>query len=578
MAKKSASRTGSRAVKAAGRTAPKAGPAPRFALPSQLSVSVTHGFPAPAFPCYHLRLAFRLEGGDSYQVKRVKVNGLRVRDFETRRDFFFVKDQLLKPGGLCELYVRWDWKPRETQNVEVLAEGGPKGDRPLTLRARAVAPAGGYWDAAWKYYASLVITETGGVDRRDEPVHTSLAVYADRVIDPKREVRVVAVDPLSGAHREVPSQVHEVKYYKAEGVKVGEEYQPTTTFQVGFCADVPAGGSRVYLVFYGNIKARPPAYSDGLAINGHGPGLSIENPFYRVELHPKSGAIDEIHMKMGVGASFYHHLETNGALHWNPCFYAPPKPWLHASDWDPPPEHTVLVGPVFVSTQRSGHVEPYVDESHMAVTYRFYARAPWIYLSTLLQVRKDVAAKALRNGEVVLDRKLVDGFAWSQPDGGVGRMTITDGPRHPLHAKVLPADLPWACFLNTEKRCGLGMVQGKLADFRHDGGLAKTFNRYHYLQWGKWVYYCRPLVYTFLSANSARLVPVTAGNMYYEEMALLPFPLDPEREDFEALELLHWKLTHPVEVKVVEDTDARAPEGWVPPVLVQEFEEMEDEE
>jgi hypothetical protein len=92
------------------------------------------------------------------------------------------------------------------------------------------------------------------------------------------------------------------------------------------------------------------------------------------------------------------------------------------------------------------------------------------------------------------------------------------------------------------------------------------------------VYYCRPLVYTFASTNNARLVPVTAGNLYYEEMALLPLPLDPEGEDFEALELLHLKLANPLDVRVVEDTDARAPEGWVPPVLVQEFEEMEDEE
>ncbi len=587
MAKKSASRTSSRAASSAARRsagALKAGGKSRPAARApagldQLPVSVSFGFPVPAHPYYHLRLAFSLEGSDSYQIRRIKVNGQRVRDFETFHDFRFLKNQLLKPGGHSELFVRWDWKPREIATVEVQAEGGPKGDRPLALKARAPAPAwGGYWDPAWRWYASFVLSETAGLDRNDEPVHTSLAVYADRVHDPKREVRVVAVDPVSGEQREVPSQVHEVKYYRAEGVKVGEEYQPTTTFQVAFFADVPAGGSRVYLAFYGNPKAKPPAYADGLSVSGHSPGIAVDNPFYRVELHPKSGSIDEIQMKMGVGARFYHHLETNGALHWNPCFYAPPKPWLHASDWDPPPEQTVLVGPVFVSTQRSGPVEPYTDESHMAVTYRFYSRTPWIYLSTLLEVRKDVAAKALRNGEVVLDRRLVDEFAWSDPQGGVGRMTITDGPRHPKHARVLPADLPWACFLNRRERCGLGMVQGRLADFRHDGGLPKIFNRYHYLQWGKWVYFCRPLVYTFASANNARLVPVPAGNMYYEEMALLPFPLDPQAEDFAALELLHLKMTHPLDVQVVEDTDARAPEGWVPPVLVQEFEEMEDED
>jgi hypothetical protein len=142
------------------------------------------------------------------------------------------------------------------------------------------------------------LNETAGLERRDEPVHTSLAVYADRVHDPKREVRVVSVDPLSGEQREVPSQVHEVKYYKAEGVKAGEEYQPTTTFQLAFFADVPAGGSRVYLAFYGNPKAKPPAYSDGLAVSGHGPGIAIDN-LYRVGC-TQSGSTT-VQLKMGWG-------------------------------------------------------------------------------------------------------------------------------------------------------------------------------------------------------------------------------------------------------------------------------------
>jgi hypothetical protein len=585
MSKKKQPATSSKAVsRAAVNAKPTAkktsGPAipPRLTKPGPVPVAVSHGFPTPQHPYYHLRLTFSLDGGDSYRIKRVRVNGQRVRDFELFHGFRFQKDQVLKPGGHSELVVRWDWKPREEGAVEVSAEGGPKGDKPLTLKSRLQAPPfGGYWDPGWKFYASLVLTELAGLDRFDEPVHTNLAVYADRIQDPKRELRVVAVDPVSGAHREVPCQVHEVKHYKAEGVAIGDEYQPTTTFQLCFFADVPADSSRVYLAFYGNPKAKAPAYNDGLSLNGKAPGYVIDNPYYTVLLHSKSGSIDEIHMKMGVGAKFYHHLETNGALHWNPCFYAPPKPWLHASDWDPPPEHSVLIGPVFISTQRSGHVEPYKEESHMSVTYRFYARTPWIFFSTKLEVRKDIAAKALRNGEIVLDRKLVDEFAWRQADGGVGTMMITDGPKHPRHAKVLPVDTPWVCFFNRKRRCGLGVVSFKTADFRADGGLAKYFNRYRYMQWSKWVYTCRPFVYTFSTMNQARLVPVTAGNLYYEEMALMPLVVRPEAESFEQLELLYAKMTNPLDVQVVEDTDPRAPEGWVSPVLVEEFDEFEEE-
>lgn len=35
-------------------------------------------------------------------------------------------------------------------------------------------------------------------------------------------------------------------------------------------------------------------------------------------------------------------------------------------------------------------------------------------------------------------------------------------------------------------------------------------------------------------------------------------------------------VSHPLDIQVVLDTDERVPEEWVPPILVEEFEEMED--
>jgi hypothetical protein len=541
-----------------------------------LSIGSSCGFPTPRHPFYHIRLSFSLEGDGRRVIKLVKVNGRRVRDFLPYHDFVFQTDQILRSGGHGELVVRWDWKAGERSVVEVSGEG-PREKEAFTLRANVEAPGyGGYWDPAWKHYASLICTENAGLDRAAEPVHAGLAVYGDRITDPQAEVRLVAVDPDTGEHIPVACQVYEVSRYTADGMPIGEEYQPTATFQIAFFADVPAGESRVYLVFYGNPKAGAPVYPSALSVSGEKLGMTVENPYYKTLLSPKSGAIEEIHIKMGVDRKLEHHLETNGALHWNPCFYCPPKPWLHASDWDPPPDYSSLAGPVFFATRRSGHVDPYKEESHMAVTYRFYERTPWISVTTKLEVRKDIATKALRNGEFVLDRKLVDEFAWRRPDGSAGTMMIMDGPRHPRHAKVLPADTPWACLFNRKGRYGLGMVTAKLADFKADGGLAKTCNRYSYLQWGPWVYYARPLVYTFASNNPARLVPVPAGNVYYEEMAVLPLRIRPE-EDFQELEVLYWKLTNPLDVQLMEDTDPRAPEGWVPPVLVKAFEEMGNE-
>ena len=90
-----------------------------------------------------------------------------------------------------------------------------------------------------------------------------------------------------------------------------------------------------------------PEYKSGLKINGEGLGLSFNNQFYKVCLSERSGAIDEIRVKMGLDCTFDHHLETNGAVHWNPGIYAPPRPWLHASDWDPPDKHSLILGNIF---------------------------------------------------------------------------------------------------------------------------------------------------------------------------------------------------------------------------------------
>ena len=212
---------------------------------NQATITGTCCFPTAEHPFYHIRLSFSLNEGERYQIKRVQVNGVRVREFEPFHNARFLKDQMLEGGGHSELVLRWNWKSGEESAVEATGEA-EQGKKPLTLKARITASTyGGYWDPAWKYYASFVCSELAGIDRFDEPVHAGMAVYSDRIQDPEKELRIVAVDPVSGAHREVPCQVHEVRHFTAEGLSIGEEYQPTTTFQVAFFADVPAYSSRV---------------------------------------------------------------------------------------------------------------------------------------------------------------------------------------------------------------------------------------------------------------------------------------------------------------------------------------------
>ena len=65
---------------------------------------------------------------------------------------------------------------------------------------------------------------------------------------------------------------------------------------------------------------------------------------------------------------------------------------------------------------------------------------------------------------------------------------------------------------------------------------------------------------------------------FYERMAFHPRSLGgSEEERFAPIEETALRLRHPLKTTVTHlDTDERVPEQWVPPILVEEFEEMED--
>jgi len=527
--------------------------------------------PTAKHPFYHLAVKVTLKNQSELRVKCVSVNSKAMLDFFVYRDGRFIKNNTLGSSGSNVVVARFDWQAGEAIKVAITGELKDSKEEARVVSTSTAPVQGGYWAKNWACYSSIVCTETAGISRINEPVHVTIAFYSDLVKNPVNELRIVQVNARTGETREIASQVHSVEQYHHD--EPSERYQPTTICEVAFLATVEAYDSCVYLAFYGNSAASPPNYTSTLKKRGTGLGLSMENGYYNIKLSKTSGAIDEITMKTGSRYTFEHHLETNGALHWNPGIYAPPRPWLHASDWDPPAWFSQMHGPVFSMTRRSGTLDHY-PEAEVSVTYFFYDEVPWVLMTSTIEVIKDIFVKALRNGEIVLNRELVDEFAWCEPDGTKGLLRIQDAPRHPRHAKELPYNAPWACFISRENSCGLGMVTVELSHFRNDGGICRTFRPYSYLQWGPWAYYARPLVYTFISAGPGRLIPVPTGNIYYEKMAFLAVELEDDRAGFRYLDQLHRQLKNPLQIKIVENTDERTPKAWMAPVLVQEFEEM----
>jgi hypothetical protein len=175
---------------------------------SQGSVQmVTCSFPTPEHPCYHARLLLETPGQNDCQVQRVEANGKWVRDFWVYNDDTYHKDKTFLADAKSSIVVRHDWQNGSANHLQIKAT--VKGGGEITLSTEFTAPDyGGYWNPAWKYYASVVLTENHGWPRLGEPVHITLGLYADRFTDPEREIRVVEVDPESGAYTEVPCQVY----------------------------------------------------------------------------------------------------------------------------------------------------------------------------------------------------------------------------------------------------------------------------------------------------------------------------------------------------------------------------------
>lgn len=540
---------------------------------------VTYSFPTPKHPCYHVDLTIQMETAKDWVVEQVMTNGRECRDFWVYSNGKYFKDDVILGGASSNVVVRLDWTNSSSNTVELnLIE--KEGNERVPLTSSSTAPSeGGFWNPAWKYYASVVLRENDGYARTSEPIHMTLAVYADRVTDLEKEVRVVAVDPLSGVQAEVPSQVYGVSSWAEQ--PANKRYQPTAICEVAFLADVPARTEKVYLVFYGNPRAEKPVYLTDLKVTGEGLGLTVENAFYKMHMQDTSGSVDEIWLKMGVNEKLEHRLETNGAVQWNPGIYSPPRPWIHASDWNPPPHYAEIRGPVFCMTKRWG-VFPQYPEIEVSITYLFYANNPYLMFDSTLDVLKDLPVKALRNGEVVFNRAVFDEFAWKKPDGTMGSMVITDGPRHPKHALRIEPDTPWLAYYSREHRCGFGGITLRLSETRRGEGLPRIDYPFIYLAWGPWTYWSRVYTYTYGSNNPQRMVPVAGGSTYYEKMAFLPFRLgETDADRFTCLEQYQQRLVHPLDWRIELDTDLRVPrptpEEWVPPILVAEFEEMEEE-
>lgn len=273
----------------------------------------------------------------------------------------------------------------------------------------------------WSFGKRLSLRNPTSDDRVAMPVEVDVSFHADQLTDPAHEVRVAATG--GGGQTEIPSQIHVI-----------DREDDILRCRLFFLADVTAGATATFLVYYGNPQAESPAYETDLTVSGQGVALQIANEHYRVDLAPSNGHLKSLYSQTGSVAFVGHGPPmmgghgVEGTIHWGPDWSDEHVGRYRVTNWDSPShfDHEVLRGPVCVRVRRWGHpilaVGPQVGRPHKVravVTYTFFAGQPWLEMSSQLHVLQDIRFRDCRNDEWVVGSDL-DEAAWMDAGGTLG--------------------------------------------------------------------------------------------------------------------------------------------------------------
>jgi len=270
------------------------------------------------------------------------------------------------------------------------------------------------WAEGWNYCRILVLEETIGEARSDEPVEVLLSFPAEQVHSLTREVRITRV--TDGMLKEVPSQIY-------NEVQRGNE----RLCRLLFMAEIGAHQKQTLLIFYGNKDAELPEYPTDLVTAGEGFGLDIENQFFKASLSRQMGQLERLTLKREHGLELFSGGEGHGeppGIDWAHD-YVPSGSFqkLRITLWDTCPDYEVIRGPLCTIVRRWGFpyspVHPIFSPSRLNfdVEYRFYAGLPWFHKLARMEAVKSFEAEALRDDEWVFSGHSFTDNVWMGKDG-----------------------------------------------------------------------------------------------------------------------------------------------------------------
>ncbi|NUM54052.1 MAG: hypothetical protein HUU46_10450 [Candidatus Hydrogenedentes bacterium] len=523
---------------------------------------VTFVAPTVAYPYFEIVVPLGdWTEGKGATLSKVVVNGVDSDSFYVFVDGFshvqsgwITRDADSAPNVV--IVTRSVWHNDEDTTIDIHVSAADRSE-PIVKSVNAKAPGSGGVPKGWTRYQSLVLTEPAGLARENEPVEISLTARAEDCADIEKELRLFSVDD-GGALTPVAVQTFNPRRFigRPPGTSNPNYLQhPSQMVEAVFLASVPALASRVYVALYGNDKPSPaPAADTDLKVGGDFPGVVVENKYFVTDLDDSSGQVKSFRIKGRDDKPA--PLLTNSltlAAHWNPDSFSDNGKWGHTFAWNPPDDTTVTAnGPIMFRITNRGRMPDWTPQVYASVTYTFYSNSPYMKCTTVTEVRDELNASAIRNGELVLDTHLVDHFVWREKNGALRTIRTAHGPNwQDEWGTRVDQDVPWLAMTNESEGYGVGEVIASSISFNTNRGEATTHRAAFYLYYHHFwnvplTYFTRGWVYPFSDYQRGPIVKVDPGSTYVEKMAFYPVYLGDGDERYAAFDKATTQIQQPL--------------------------------
>jgi hypothetical protein len=491
-------------------------------------------FRSPSFDIPYYRIIFSMEmTKDQCSVQEILVNGQKWEGFLAFQEGKNIDLSKSLAKGVYTFEVDYAWRDSKTYRISFFYKSDDAQEMEKFEIQGKAPEKGGNPSNFEGFYRVCRAEELKGIERKAEICTAILTV-------PKKDFENQGFVLMDGPSP-IPYQILDFQE-SVPPEKSAATHPITTTYKIVFPLDMSPFQKKMLLLFKGEKKAEKP----GFIISGEGMGKTIKNNSLGLEFHPLSGQINTIE-------SIEHEIKLfneAGVIHWNPGVHIPGIAWDHSFNWNPPPTFDEKSGKYLYINTRRGPLQT-IKDVNLEINYTLGADWTHFVSETMMTVKKDLAVSAIRNDEMVLYNGLFDSLVYRDKSGKMIKMPLEekrDFPDGLVH--VAADDLDWVGLVNSAKNFGFFSVRiGYMNTCTAASGdwLNKPGTYFYAPSNGKYVYWVRPLLYTWSEFTTRNLLTfVPEGSVFYEKNAYIILPLNGDFPN--TLDTLLEKLKNPVRI------------------------------